>query len=60
MGLSDSHKAAMQAGRRKKRDARAEQARKRVQAFTQWLKAGGRLRDIPEVPSDEDYRVARS
>lgn len=59
MGMSESHKAAMQAGRRRMLDAKAEHARRRVEAFTTWLKAGSRLRDIPEVPTDDDYRLAR-
>lgn len=31
----------------------------RVRAFQRWLRAGSPLSRIPEVPSDNDYRLAR-
>ena len=31
----------------------------RVVAYERWLRAGSKLRDIPAIPSNDDYKKAR-
>jgi hypothetical protein len=49
----------MQAGRRAATRERHREAIRRVTAFERWLKRGSRLRDIPPIPTDDDYAVMR-
>jgi hypothetical protein len=50
---------AMAEGRRKAHQQRVANAIERVRAFRCWLAQGSDPRTIPEVPSDNDYRLAR-
>lgn len=57
--MTNEHKAAMMRGRQKYNQRRRQEACERVCAFTAWLAAGSILRDIPCVPTDSDYAIAR-
>lgn len=59
MSLSADHIRRMQAGRKRGQLAQTHEAISRVQRFEAWLKAGSVLKDIPCVPSDMDYAMAR-
>jgi hypothetical protein len=53
-------KAAMKKGRERHLREQRREALARVAAYERWLKAGSRLREIPQIPSDADYAIARS
>jgi hypothetical protein len=46
-------------GRRRRQQESARASVARVRRYQAWLRAGSRLRDIPTIPSDADYAVAR-
>jgi len=56
--LSPEHIAAMQLGRKIKRQEADLRARERVAAWREWVAAGSDIRCIPEVPTDLDYEIA--
>jgi hypothetical protein len=49
----------MAEGRRKAHQQRVANTIERVRAYRYWLAKGSDPRMIPEVPSDNDYRLAR-
>jgi len=51
---------AMREGRERRQPARREEAITRVREYERWLRSGSVLRDIPAIPTDQDYRVARA
>jgi hypothetical protein len=60
--LTDEHKAAMQAGRKRALSARQRHAVQRVEAYRAWVKRGSPVTDgavVPEIPSDGDYATWR-
>lgn len=50
----------MEAGRRRKQREQQRGAIARVVAFERWLAAGSVLRQIPCLPTDVDYAIARA
>jgi hypothetical protein len=57
--LTDEHKAAMQAGRRRALSKRQRHAVERVATYRKWVKRGSPANAVPEIPSDTDYALAR-
>ena len=57
--LTASHKTALAAGRARREHEMRCQAIARVDAYRRWLRKGSRLRDIPTIPTDADFRTAR-
>lgn len=59
MTLSPTQLRKMQQGRERARRQAERDAVARVRAYQRWLKAGSKLRDIPEIPSKGDYKIAQ-
>jgi hypothetical protein len=51
---------ALQAGRARAERERRRAGIRRVVVFERWLAVGSKLRDIPEIPTDADYALARA
>ncbi len=51
---------AMQKGAARYRREQRREAIRRVVVFERWLRTGSRLRDIPAIPTDADYALARA
>lgn len=64
--LTEKHKQAMQAGRRKAGEAKRQAAIARVKAFSDWCEddalngSPGNRKPIPAIPSSSDYSIARA
>lgn len=54
-----SEPAQLRAGRERAKIRRRQQAVKRVATWRRWNQSGGRLRDIPPIPSSADFRIAQ-
>ena len=52
--------AAMRADRIRADQERRDAAIRRVQAFEAWSRRSGLSSEIPEIPTDGDYRAARA
>lgn len=52
--------AAMREGRERVRAKHRQMATERVDVYLKWLKSGSDLKRIPPIPSDADFRLARS
>jgi hypothetical protein len=50
----------LKAGRERAAKQRKREAIARVKAYERWLAKGAPLKDIPTVPSNNDYAVARA
>ena len=50
---------AMREGRARAHQQRIANAIERVRAYRHWLATGSDPRRIPEIPSDQDFRLAR-
>lgn len=50
--------AAMAAGRQRAQRQRRSDAARRVVAYRAWLHAGLPAKNVPEIPSSSDYRLA--
>lgn len=50
---------AMQEGRERAYERRQEESAERVRAFTDWLRSGGKIKEMPSVPTSADYRRAK-
>jgi hypothetical protein len=47
-------------GLKKAAALRSREAIARVKAYEKWLKSGSDFKKMPEVPSDNDYKLARA
>ena len=56
--LTDGHLEAMKEGRQRFLVEKRERAIQRVKVYRDWLAAGSVVRDVPEIPSDADFRAA--
>lgn len=59
MTMTEEHKRKLAAGRKRKQRELDREAIVRVKAYRRWLQAGSKVRAIPAIPSDNDYKVAR-
>jgi hypothetical protein len=58
--LTPEHLRALRAGRQRRAREAQREAVARVIAYKRWLERGSKLREIPEIPSDQDYEKWRA